>query len=75
MAIKCITSLPSVAWAVPPSPARDKHACFRALADQQLGSATAGLNSDNKYQKVCANLCMIVQNNIYKIKVIYGAQA
>lgn len=42
MTIKGITSLPSVAWAVPPSPARDFCFVFCAFADPELDRAATG---------------------------------
>ncbi|MFM2568306.1 hypothetical protein ACJTMZ_08005 [Enterobacter sp. DN] len=74
MAIKALFA-PPVVWAVLTSPARNKHACFLAIANTQPGSIAAALNSDNKYKKICASLCKFVQNNNHKIKVTYGAQA
>ena len=42
MTIKGITSLPSVAWAVPPSPARDFRFVFCAFADLEPDRTTKG---------------------------------
>lgn len=61
MTIKGITSLSSVAWAVPPSPARDKHFIFRACQKSTSTARSTGLNEVNYHQKNCANLCAIMQ--------------
>ena len=61
MAIKGITSRPSVAWAVPPSPTRDICFVFCALADPGTDRATTGRTGHKQHQKNCANLCTIVQ--------------
>lgn len=61
MAIKGITSRPSVAWAVPPSPARDICFVFCAFPDLGADRATTGRKGHKQHQKNCANLCTIVR--------------
>ncbi len=60
MAIRGIPSLPPVAWAVPPSPARDIRFVFRAFADPGPDRTGVGLKGDKLNQKIvqiCALLC------------------
>lgn len=61
MVIKGILSRPSVAWAVPPSPARDICFVFCAFADPGPALAAKGRKGHKQHQKNCANLCTIVQ--------------
>lgn len=60
MPFKGIPSLPPFAWAVPPSPARDKHACFFAFADSPLDSVDTVAIGSKSDQFYCAFLRTIV---------------
>nr|DAI71343.1 MAG TPA: hypothetical protein [Caudoviricetes sp.] len=54
-------SLTPVAWAVPPSPARDICFVFCAFPDLGADRAATGRKGHKQHQKNCANLCTIVQ--------------
>lgn len=61
MAFKCISSLTSFAWAVPPTSAHDKHACLCAFADTPLDRGDTVAIGPKDDQFYCALLCIIVQ--------------
>jgi hypothetical protein len=61
MAFNGTPSLTPVAWAVPPSPARDICFVFCASVDQGADHAATGWKGYKWLQKNCANLCTIVQ--------------
>ena len=67
MAFKGIPYCPPVAWAVPPSPARDICSVFRASVDQGADHAATGWKGYKWLQKNCAKLCAIVQTFSKKI--------
>lgn len=60
MAFNGTPSLTPVAWAVPPSPARDICFVFCAFSDPRSDRATIGRKGHKKHQKNCANFCTIV---------------
>lgn len=57
MAFNGTPSLTPVAWAVPPSPARDISLVFCAFADPEANRATTGRKRHNCIKKNCAFLC------------------
>ncbi len=61
MAFNGTPSLTPVAWAVPPSPARDICFVFCAHPDPEPDRAATGRKGHKQHQKNCANLCTIVQ--------------
>ncbi|BCT17821.1 hypothetical protein R2TS_09930 [Enterobacter asburiae] len=61
MAFNGTPSLTPVAWAVPPSPARDICFVFRAFLDPEPDRAATGRKGHKQLQKNCAILCTIVQ--------------
>lgn len=59
--LKAYPPYPPFAWAVPPSPAPDKHACLCAFADLPLDSVDTVAIGPKGDQFYCAFLCTIVQ--------------
>lgn len=73
MTIKGITSLPSVAWAVPPSPARNFRYVFCAFAYPRPDRAATSLKAINSIRINCAFLRILVQKSHSQNIIIYGA--